>query len=61
VPLEISEIAVRLAVGSAPAALPARSGGAEGASPSISADAIAEIVQTCVEEVLRVLRMSEER
>ena len=61
-PLEISEIAVRLAVGDAQPAAPARNGGApETVSTGLSAEAIAEIVQTCVDEVLRIIRMSEER
>lgn len=61
-PLEISEIAVRLAVGGA--APPAASQGANSPaerSGRISAEMLAEIVQTCVDEVLRIIRMSEER
>lgn len=59
-PLEISEIGVHMAVGGVPAAngqaAPARPAGGE-----ISAARMEEIVQACVRQVLRTLRMSGER
>jgi Family of unknown function (DUF5908) len=61
-PLEISEIGVHMAVGGAPAvkgqAPPAATTGNDGA---ISPVRMEEIVEACVQQVLRTLRMSGER
>jgi hypothetical protein len=63
--LEISEIGIRLAVGD-PA--PVRGGGHESrfagaavAPAVLTPQQVEELVQTCVREVLRTLRMAEER
>lgn len=60
-PLEISEIGIRLAVAepSASASIGARAAGADGAR--LSPQQVEELVNLCVHEVLRTLRMLEER
>ncbi len=61
--LEISEIGVRIAVGETP---PQPSAGARGGSGGREVEALSparveELVQACVRDVLRTLRMLEER
>lgn len=63
-PLEISEIGIRLAVGE-PASAPADASGgppsAETCNASLSPQAIDELVAKCVQEVLSTLRMLGDR
>ncbi len=62
--LQISEIGVRLAVGDpvASGTAPSQDGDApSGAGAEVSPAQIEEIVQACVADVLRTLRMLEER
>jgi hypothetical protein len=62
-PLEISEIGVRLAVG-APAqgsAAPPAHGGPDGASVDLTPRQFEDIVRACVQEVLDALRLIEDR
>ncbi len=61
-PLEISEIAVRLAVGDVtPASTPSGDHRGGGEPPSVPEETIREIVRACADEVLRVLAQVEER
>ena len=63
--LEISEIGVRMAVGEPSGASAGRAGGDSGNGPIRSTppmpDQMEEIVSRCVRDVLRTLRMQEER
>ncbi|MFN6251913.1 MAG: DUF5908 family protein [Acetobacteraceae bacterium] len=61
--LEISEIGVRLAIGDPPAPAAPRSGMAvpSGQPVTIPPQQMEALIQACVQEVLRTLRMLEER
>lgn len=66
-PLEISEIGVHLAVGSGPGPSgdanggPAPGGDHDDDQPAMTEAHVRQIVESCVTEVLRNLRMREER
>ncbi len=56
-PLEISEIGVRIVIGEAPSAPPARAQGAAGMTPA----QVEETIRAAMRDVLATLRMQEER